>query len=224
MADSKQEASEYLINFLGQYTAFMEKQLQAVRQTMVDTVAEVMEGVNQISETTESKRVQAEQTLEQTYIEPDAETQVLVDDLQKMVSDLFDEAQQSFQQGKSLDALKSMEPEILLQNRINRFGGKFMADMDGLSQLDDSLKTLLLGIMGALSSEDVIAQRMDHIIMSLKMLQTGLNYILIDYANRCTPTELSKVTQDIKSYTFRQYTSEDEKREFYEFFPEAKSS
>jgi len=219
-----EEASQLLINFLGLFTSLMEKQLSGIRQTMMLTVDQVMEGVNKISETTGNKRMEAEKVLENTYITPDVETQVLVEDLQKMVSDFFDEAQARMQRGEDLGALSIAEPEILLQNRMKRFEGKFSAEMANLSHLDDSLKSLLFGMMGALSSEDVIAQRMDHIIMALKVLQTALNYILIDYGSRCNVEELTKVTSDIKSYTYRQYTSEEEKEEFFEFFPEVKTA
>ncbi|MFW7377858.1 MAG: hypothetical protein ACOH5I_03500 [Oligoflexus sp.] len=217
------EASQLLINFLGHFTSLMEKQLSGIRQTMLTTVDQVMEGVNKISETTGSKRLEAESVLEKTYITPDVETEVLVEDLQKMVSDLFEEAQDKLQRGEDLSALSSADPEILLHNRIKRFDGKFHAEMNRLSQLDDNLKSLLLGMMGALSSEDVVAQRMDHVIMALKVLQTALNYILIDYGSRCKVEELKKVTSDVKNYTYRQYTSEDEKEEFFEFFPEVKT-
>lgn len=222
MSQSEQDGNSFLIQFLQQFTGLMGKQLNEVRKVMNCTVEEVMEGVNAISSESQSKRDLAEQRLESTYLNPDAETQVLVDDLQKMVSDIFDKAKDHIEHGTSLDELESADPEILLQNRLNRFDGKFMKDMSNLPQMDDHLKNLLLGIMGALSSEDVIAQRLDHIIMALKVLQTGLNYVLIDYESRCNVAELDKVTTDIRNYTYRQYTTEDEKNDFFEFFPEEK--
>lgn len=223
MTQSELDANQFLINFLGQFTALMERQLAGIRETMISTIDQVMEGVNKISEKTGTTRVAAEQALEKTYFTPDVETQILVDDLQKMVSDLFDDAQRRFQTGEDLNALCSAEPEILLKNRMKRFAGKFSSEMNNLADLDESVKSLLFGMMGALSSEDVIAQRMDHVIMALKVLQTGLNYLLIDYSSRCNVDILRKVTSDIKSYTFRQYTTEEEKNEFFEFFPENKS-
>ncbi|SME87707.1 hypothetical protein [Pseudobacteriovorax antillogorgiicola] len=225
MADeSLKGGSSYLIDFLEHFSALMEYQLNHIRGTMEGTVDTVMEGVKNISSITEQKRKAAEDALEQAYFNPDAETQVLVDGLQKMIDDLFDEVKDKFEKGEDLSALTTADPEVLLQNRLKRFDSKFMRDMRNVKSLDDDLQNFLLGMIGALSSEDVIAQRLDHVIMALKVLQTGLNYVLIDYDNRCNIGELEKVTTDIKNYTFRQYTTEDEKNEFLTYFPDLKKS
>lgn len=218
------DGNNYLVGFLGQFAGMMEKQLMEVRRIMNATVEEVMDGVNTISKESQDTKKIAEQKLESTYLTPDAETQVLVDDLQKMVSELFDKAKEHVDKGIDLSTLEGAEPEILLQNRLNRFDGKFMGHMNKLNQLDDSLKNLLLGIMGALSTEDVIAQRLDHIIMALKVLQTGLSYVLIDYNSRSNLKELEKVTADIKSYTYKQFTTEEEKLDFQLYFPDTKKA
>lgn len=222
--DSFREGSTYLIDFLDKFSALMEFQLTLVRDTMEGTVENVLEGVKNISEQTEKQREAAEVALESAYINPDAETQVLVDGLQKMIDDLFDQVKDKFEKGEDLSALESAEPEVLLQNRLRRFDSRFKKDMAGVKDLDGDLQNFMMGMIGALSSEDVIAQRLDHIIMAMKVLQTGLNYVLIDYQSRCNVEELDKVTKDIKNYTFRQYTTEDEKQEFLNHFPEMKAS
>ena len=222
--DSFKEGSSYLINFLERFSGLMEHQLGLIRETMEGTVDTVLEGIKDISDATEKRKQAAEDALEKAYFNPDAETQVLVDGLQKMIDDLFDEVKDKFEKGEDLSTLTTVEPEVLLQNRLKRFDSKFMNDMKSVKNLDDDLQHFLLGMIGALSSEDVIAQRLDHVIMAMKVLQTGLNYVLIDYDNRCNPTELEKVTTDIKNYTFRQYTTEDEKNEFLTFFPKEKAS
>ncbi len=218
--DDFQEGSAFLIEFLDRFSGLMEKQLLSIRETMEGTVDTVMEGVKNISNATEKKKEIAEQALEKAYFNPDAETQVLVDGLQKMIDDLFEEAQVKFHRGEDLSELTTAEPEVLLQNRIKRFSCKFTNDMKNVQDLDNDLANLLVGMIGALSSEDVIAQKLDHLIMALKVLQTGLNYVLIDYDERCKRSELEKVTADIRNYTYRQYTTEGEKNEFRSFFPE----
>ncbi|MCH2192277.1 MAG: hypothetical protein HRU19_21285 [Pseudobacteriovorax sp.] len=215
--------SEFLVQFLDQFTGLMEHQLKNVRSTMEGTVDHIMEGVKNISRATELGRQSAEKTLEKTYLNPDIETQVLVDELQQMIDTVFDEAKDKMERGIELTNLDVAEPEVLLNNRIKRFTSKFKSEMSEIDHLDKELADVIMGMIAALSSEDVIAQKLDHVIMSLKVLQTGLNYVLIDYENRCNTEELSKVTNDICHYTFRQYTCEDEKVEFSKYFPNIKA-
>lgn len=218
----KEDASAHLVKFLADYTQLIEGQLLNIRETMVSTVEIVMEGVAGISSTTEDRREHAEKVLESTYVNPDMETEILIQDMQKVVDEIFDEMADRFAKGQELESLTSAEPEVLVKNRINRFAGKFTTEMNTLNTIDDELKNVIFGIIGALSSEDVIAQKLEHVVMSMKILQTGLNYVLIDFDQRCTMDELAKVMSDIKSYTFRQYTAEDEKQRFLAIFPDSR--
>lgn len=220
-----QESSTFLISFLQSYTKLVEQQLLSVRETMTATVETVMEGVENISQATQDKKVQAEKALESTFVNPDVETEVLMQDMQKVVDELFDESSQKLKMGEDLSTLLSTEPEVIVRNRFNRLSGKFQAEMSSLGQFDEQLGNLVFGIIGTLSAEDVIAQKLDHVVMSLNALQTGLNYILIDYERRCTQVELQRVVDDIKDLTFRQYTTEDEKDRFrYYLGPERKGA
>ncbi len=216
----KEDPSAYLVGFLAQYTQLLEGQLLNIRETMVSTVETVMQGVAGISSATEDRRQHAEKVLEATYVNPDMETEILIQDMQKVVDEIFEETSERYAKGLDLSQLVSAEPEVLVKNRINRFAGKFQNEMNTLNTIDDELKNVIFGIIGALSSEDVIAQKLEHVVMSLKILQTGLNYVLIDFDQRCNLEELEKVTSDIKSYTFRQYTAEDEKKRFLTIFPD----
>ena len=222
--DAQNEGGAYLIGFLDTFSALMEYQLKLIRETMAGTADNVLEGVKNISDLTEKRKEAAEHALESAYFNPDAETQVLVDGLHEMIDNLFDEVKDKFEKGENLEELTTAEPEVLLQNRLKRFDSRFRSDMKNVKNLDDDLQNFMMGMIGALSSEDVIAQRLDHVIMALKVLQTGLNYVLIDYENRCNQGELDKVITDIKNYTYRQYTTEEEKTEFDTHFPDHKAS
>jgi hypothetical protein len=214
----QEDSSAYLITFLRKYTQLVEGQLANIRETMVGTVESVMQGVSGISKVTDDKKQHAEKVLEATYLNPDVETEILIQDLQRVADELFEEMSQRFMQGEKLESLTSTEPEVLVRNRIKRLTVKFHGDMNKLTQLDDNLRNTVFGIIGALSSEDVIAQKLEHVVMSLKVLQTGLNYVLIDYEHRCNKEELEKVVNQIKAFTYRQYTTEDEKQRFRRIF------
>jgi len=218
------DSGTYLINFLHRYTQLVQMQLSGVRKDVVSTVETVMSGVAGISNATEDRQKHAEMVLENTFIRPDVETEVLMEDLQRFVDELFEEATQRFKDGKDLTNFVSSEPEVLVLNRIKRLSSKFAGEMDALHQLNDDLKNVVFGIIGALSSEDVIAQKLQHVTMSLKALQTGLNYILIDFDKRCQRDELEKVVSGIKNFTLKQYTTEEERKQFAEIFDQKHSA
>lgn len=217
----QQDPAGYLISFLSSYTELVEKELQSIREHVVNTVEAVMNGVEGISEKTEQKRREVEQTLESTYLQPDAETEILMQDMQQIADDVFEKVSAEVESGGTAEAVSSSASEVVLRNRINRFSSKLAASQGRLSQVDDEVTNMVFGIIGSLSSEDVIVQRLEHVVLSLKSLQTGLSYILIDYEQRCKVEELSRVIKDIKTFTFRQFTTEDEKELFHSVFGEA---
>ena len=216
------QPTEELITFLARYTALLEKQLVAVRKTMVSTVQDVMEGVAAISDATEGKKKAAEATLDDTYLTPDPETQVLVDSMQETVTEIFEAVSLEFERGGDPSKLGNSQPDVLLQNRLKRFSARFKDNVQALDQLDEQLGHLLLGMIGALSSDDVIAQRIEHVCNGLNALQIGLNYFLLDFVNRCRSHEVATFQSDLTVYTLKQYTMEAEVKQFYEEFPEQK--
>jgi len=188
------------IAFLGQYTGLLERQILGVRQTLLETVDEVMRCVDEISTSAATNSSAAEQALEATYLHPDAETRILVEGMQDAVTAIFDQAQQELRGGDS-NVNTDNNADVILHNRLNRFTAKFADGNAKFQEFDDTLKTSLMSIMGALSSEDVIAQRIQNIILSIKGLQASLSYVLIDFKSRCDGSELERVMSDLKAYT-----------------------
>jgi len=216
------DPSRELVGFLHKFTQLLERQLLDVRETMATTVETVMEGVSGISNATEDKKAHAEKMLESTFINPDVQTEVLIEDLQRFVDEVFEEASVRFEKGQDMEGVVSSEPEVLVRNRIKKLTLRFASDMDSLTALNEDLRNIILGIIGALSSEDVIGQKLLHVATSLKALQTGLNYILTDFDQRCQSNELERVTSGIKNYVFRQYTTEDERQRFRAVFADSR--
>lgn len=87
-----------------------------------------------------------------------------------------------------------------------------------LSELDQSLHSVIVTAMGALSAEDVLVQRMEHLMLMMKALETCLSYVLLDYPNRGKSSRLNDFMEDLKLFTLSQYTSEDEKEEYRSIF------
>jgi len=83
--------------------------------------------------------------------------------------------------------------------------------MEAISTLDDNIKQVLISIMGALSTDDVIDQKLDHVERSLNALQISLAYVLVDFAARFTHEGVEKLKRELIQYVYRQYTMESER-------------
>jgi len=219
-------ATRTLVSFIRAYTDVLEQNLQAIHVTMREAVEGVMQGINEISSKTAEKKQAANQVLVNTYTNPDDETRASMDSVQDEVnrvlelaaSGTFEAAATPVAQGQAAAA------DDELRNTLRRSAGFFSKHMEALETLDGDLSNLLLQMMGALSRDDVIAQRIQHVQMSLNALQTSLTYILTDFEGRCRPGEVDRFIVELKSFTLRSYTMEDEKQLFYKVFPEERKA
>lgn len=207
-------ASRALISFVRSFTDLQEKHLKGIHQTMRDTVDGVMQGIQQISDHTSQNKKKANEVLVSTYTNPDEDAKRAMDDVQDEVERVMAEAKAGTASGPA--PVESDE----LSLKVRRSAGFFSKHMEALETLDGSLQEMLLSMMGQLSRDDIISQRIEHVLMSLQGLQTSLTYILTDYENRCRDGEVQKFIDDLKAYTLRSYTMEEEKKAFYDVFPE----
>ncbi|RZA11316.1 MAG: hypothetical protein EOP10_33270 [Proteobacteria bacterium] len=212
------DPSAFLVGFLSKFTLLIEHELLSIRQSVVGTVEAVMQGIETISIEAEKNKLDAEQILEFTYLHPDPETEILLDDIQKLADEVIDSVYRQVEDGSSTGSVTSTKSEVLVQNRLNRFSSKLDESKGRLAKFDDKISSTVFSIVGALSAEDLIAQRLEHTILSLKSLQTGLSFILIDYEERCRSEEIQNVVKSILDYTYRQYTTEEEKDRFTAIF------
>jgi len=208
-----------LVAFVTRYYQVLGKQLVASQQTMAETVHTVMDAIHKLSDTTEARKKEAEQALEQTYLNPDAATTDLVSSIQSSVDDVFEQATASMNGNSQVALAPRAASSTEDSDRLRRFGGQFSKHMESLSTLDDSVKSMLFSMMGALSSDDVIHQRLEHVAMAIAAANVGLNYLLVDFDKRFTPENVSKFKSDLLGYTMRSYTMEDERELFAAAFP-----
>jgi len=206
-----------LVTFLADYNRILEKQLTQSREKMNKTVEDIMEVITELSNETEQKKHQATETLDQTFLNPDKETEEFIDSIQETVDDVFNDAQNSVNRQETDIQKKQANHHSDL--RLGRFGGKFTKHMEALATMDDKTKSLLFAMMGALSNDDRVGQRIEHISLSLNALQVGLGYILVDLKQRFQPDQVRHFRTDLLEYTFQQYTMEEEKKLFAQEFP-----
>lgn len=213
-----QNATRALITFVRSYTDLLEHQLRDIHGVMRETVDGVMAGIQEISNKTAEGKRKANEVLTTTYTNPDADAKKVIDEAQDAVDQVMAQALT----GAAPQAGPSPSAQEELKDKLRRSSGIFSKHMESLGRLDDDLSGLLLSMMGALSRDDVITQRIEHVMMALNAMQASLTYILTDFDTRCRQGEVERYIKDLKAFTLRTYTTEDEKRQFYEIFPEDK--
>lgn len=217
-------ASRSLITFIRAYTDLMEKHLGAIRDTMRETVDGVMDGIQKISDTTSEKAKQANEVLVSTYTNPTDEAKETMDSVQAEVNRILETAGANDQGSPATNELTLSENDPALSDKLRRSAGFFSKHMEALETLDGELQSVLLHMMGMLSRDDIVAQRIQHVAEALQALQMGLSYMLVDFESRCRGEDIDRFVRDLKTYMMRSYTSEEEKELHYQVFSEDKKA
>lgn len=198
-------ASKILVDFLRDFTLLTEQQLVSIRVLMEHTVAEVMNSVTSMSDVASEKKVKA--------------NEVLIKDKtsQDFVSSSSQELEKNEKQilsGQSNDSLR----KDYLENKLMRTGGLFSKHMEAISGLDHDLQNLIAKIIGAVSVDDVIAQRLTHIISSMNHLQSELSSLLGNFQQNARSESMKLFRNRVLTQVYLSYTSEDEKLIFHKIF------
>jgi hypothetical protein len=204
-----------MVSFLRNYTDAMILQIDAV-QTQVDTsVLNVMQSLQELSASTEMKKAEAEKALEATYLDPDAGTALMVESIQKSTDDIFEQAQRDEQSNGA--TVPSSSPEDHTDN-VRRMGGLFSKHMESISTMDDSVRELVLTMVGCLSSADIVKQRLDHISELMRAMNLGLGNVILDLDARLNERAIATFKDSLLDFTYKNYTTEEERAAFKQIF------
>lgn len=215
-------ASLLMVDFLQKYALAMTQQIEAVQKEMEESTCGVMMALQELSSSTENKKEEAEKVLEQTYFAPDTSTSAMVDSIQRSADDIFEQAASELANSAASvsQATTSTDDKGV---DLRRVGGLFSKHMESMSTLDDSIKDIVMGMVGSMSNSDVVKQRLDHLIMSMRALHVGLSNILVDLDSRLNIATISDFKVKLLDYAYKTYTTEQEKDSFKEIFGAAPS-
>lgn len=202
-------ASRELMSLLTQYTQMLELQLDAVRKHMDTTTGELMEGIREINESHGLNKSKAEA--------------VLV----KNSSEMNKEKKDTFTEVSSKDIEKAehvqLKKEIAqgaggISQNMKDAGGQFKSHMSSMKQLDAKLQNLLMTMMGTLSTDDVVGQRLEHISSAIKILNKGLVGLVSGFDDKFKLEYIKKMTGSLETKVYKSYTMEVEKKIFSKVF------
>lgn len=197
------QAARILVDFIRDFTSLTEQQLMAIRGLMEETVQEVMDSINSISNKTDEKKTQA--------------TEVLVRD--EETSEFRYSSTLIKDEDAELKAAKTEEQRRkFLENRLRRSGGVFSKHMEAMFRLDTELQEILFRVMGAVSMDDVMGQRLTHVVASLNLLKEGISDLIKHYNDYLNVKEIKLFRNRILTEVYRNYTTEEERQIFHKIF------
>lgn len=210
------QATENLVQFISHFTGLLERQLEVIQGIMQQATESVMKGAMNIHSLACTSKENAESLMVKIMTEPDPGTSSMINDLQNAVTDVFEAASQKISEGRDAYEVETSLADKLAQQLANV--DTSLLPQENMKEIAQNVQNMIIEMMATLSAEDVMVQRIDHVVLALKGLETTLNYILLDYHQRGSQEHLHLLMNDLKKYTFKQYTSEEEKEEFFEFF------
>ncbi len=198
-------ASKILIDFVRDFTHLTENQLTAVRKMMEDTVRNVMDSVMGMSESASNQKKKA--------------NEILVHDAQQ--KNLISSDRQELEKLETANIGQETNEDIrknTLESQMMRAGGVFTKHMEALSRTDGELQRLVLKVVGSVSNDDLMAQRLSHVISSLAIMRNELSVVLADYKKHNTPEAIKAFRNRVLSEVYLSYTAESEKQIFHQLF------
>ncbi len=97
---------------------------------------------------------------------------------------------------------------------------KITAAADGKTSggMSGEAREMLFTMMGALSADDVITQRLRHVSASIQALKVGLSYVLVDFDARFSTREVTRLKKDLLRVTYTHYSTNEERKLFEQMF------
>ncbi len=198
------QASKILIDFLRDFTSLSEQQLLSTKSMLEGIVSQVMASMMEMSEEASHKAVEA--------------NEVLVKD---MGSGDFVSSSAHAVEKKEADhpqAGRDDMRKLFLESQLLRRSGVFSKHLEAISMLDTNLQKVLSDVIGSVSVDDIIAQRLSHVIQSLRTLQRALAVFLTDFRSECTVARVKLLRNTVLTEVYLSYSSEEEKEVFRKIF------
>jgi hypothetical protein len=204
-----------MVSFLRNYTEAMTLQIDAIQSQVDSSVVNVMQSLQDLSASTETKKAEAEKALEATYLDPDAGTALMVESIQKSTDDIFEQAQRD---ELSDDVVVTSSAAADQADNVRRMGGLFSKHMESISTMDDSVRDLVLTMVGCLSNTDVVKQRLDHVAELMRAMNLGLGNVIVDLDARLNERAIGTFKDSLLDFTYKSYTIEEERAAFKQIF------
>lgn len=199
--EDRNDAAKLLVKFIADYTNLLQCQIGSIKTEMATVVNEVMESVNKLNSAQIEKTKMAESIL-------------LKDEKQQKVG--FKEVSAKQKSVDESEKLKHAKIDInkIITTNVKKAGTQLKEYMRSLENLDAKMQDLILTMVGAMSADDVVGQRLDHVGFALQILGGELAKVVQDFEKNFTPSGIEKFGQQINNEVFARYTMPEERESF----------
>ncbi|MBP9708222.1 MAG: hypothetical protein KBD78_11295, partial [Oligoflexales bacterium] len=212
-------ASKDLISFFRQYAQLVELQIQSVHGGMTSAVNKIMECIDQISQMSQKNKELAEKTMLEAHLEPDDKSKKAMQAAQAAIDDILNMVENP---GLSdLEISKDNLSNSIDHANTRRRSGRFSKSVEALSGVAGDYVKTLKQIMGILSAEDVIVQRIKHVSIAMSAIEKELAYFDRDFETKFNNSNIEKFSEKIKTTTMKQFTQSEEQFIFDKTFNKA---
>jgi hypothetical protein len=210
----KKSGSAPLFDVMEFYITFARmtgKQLDSIKGSMEKAVVSVMDTVTIVNQLLEKASAEAEAELLATHLNPDKDRNKAMNDIQSSVDDIFAAAQADM-------AIETNDDD----DRKNRLGGKFAKEKESIYFLAKQTTDPLMVLMGSLSIEDVVGQRLANVGEGLREFTVSLSKLITLRSEGLSPEQVRDLEQDLKTWTHARLTSTREVEVFNQFYKDVK--
>jgi hypothetical protein len=196
------EASKELVEFMRAYTLLIDLQLKGIRGYMAGIVGDVMSSIENLNKTSAEKKRQA--------------LSVIVSDGQKMTNrSVLDVAkQEQLAPGGGGTSVDAASRDLL------RASGLFSKHMEAISTMDDEVRKILYQVVGALSADDIMGQRLKHVTLALANIGREISQFIANFPEQATLDGVCNFRDRVLTDVYKSYSMEAERLIFHEVFGE----
>ena len=207
----RKDASKELIEFLTKFSSLLGDHLTDINKNLADTTDAIMNKISQINNTQSQNLEKANAILVKEENLSDANQ---VKFKEKNPEQLDNNEQNELKKELNGSKIYSSGDSCKMKGA----GDKLKSEMGSLNVLDKKLEEVLMKMTGVLSIDDVLRQRLLHIISGIDLLKNGLIEVLDDFDKHYSRDNVDKITQKLEKNLFKIYTMEQEKDDHNKVF------
>ncbi|MEI8027470.1 MAG: hypothetical protein WCI18_14070 [Pseudomonadota bacterium] len=195
---SSHQIKQEFVDFLTSYTDMLTDHLKDLQREMEVAVVDVMKQVSLISDTSSEEAGNAVKILSGENGE-------------------FKEVDAKEKIQKELARVDGKRLQEQMGQSMLKAGNKLKADMALLSEVDDKIKTSVFNIIGLVSNDDVVRQRLEHVGAASVALQVVIKEIYTKHENISVEL-IEKEIKELNEKVLKSFTMEVERVEFRKIF------
>ncbi len=95
---------------------------------------------------------------------------------------------------------------------------RFTKGIEAVTLQQDRVGSLVSSLMGSVSSEDIINQRISHVHFAVECLNNALAQLINDFDGFLTQEKINQLRNTVLTQVYTKYSTEDERHIFHEIF------